>query len=68
MTPQLWGVFIGFFVGFVMMRIHRVQAAKARESGDGTKVAMLNALAALSTLIWAGIGWLVIPLFLPQVP
>jgi hypothetical protein len=28
--------------------------------------AVHNALATLSTMIWAAIGWLVIPLFMPE--
>jgi hypothetical protein len=66
MTPQLWGVIVGFLVGFAMMKVHRIQAVRARESGDGTMAAVHNALATLSTMIWAAIGWLVIPLFMPE--
>ncbi|MEZ5926646.1 MAG: hypothetical protein R3D57_19940 [Hyphomicrobiaceae bacterium] len=68
MTPHLWGVFIGFLVGFVMMRVHRAQAARARDRGDGSRVALLNAVAALSTLIWACIGWLAVPYLIPDAP
>ncbi len=68
MTPQLLGAIIGFLAGFAMMRVHRIQAIRARDRGDGSKAAMLNALAAVSTLIWAGIGWLIIPFLIPQTP
>ncbi len=68
MTPQLWGVIIGFLVGLVMMRIHRRQAARKRDESEGGQTAVLNAAAVLSPLIWAGIGWLVIPFLLPQAP
>ena len=68
MTPQLWGVIIGFLVGIVMMRLHRRQAALKRRDSQGGQTAVLNTGAGLSPLIWAGIGWLVMPFLIPQAP
>ena len=68
MTPQFWGVIIGFLVGIVMMRVHRRQAARKRHAGEGGQTAVLNAAAVLSPLIGAAIGWLVMPFLIPQAP